>query len=53
MKKKKASNLLPSGENATLLTELVWPLNSSPIYYPDSTSHSRIVLSKLALANLY
>ncbi len=43
MKKKKSSNLLPSGENATLITQSVWAFNSSPIYYPDSTSHSRIV----------
>ena len=38
---------LPSGLNATLDTESVWPVSGWPIGWPVSASHSRTVLSAL------
>jgi hypothetical protein len=37
----------PSGLNATLYTEAVWPVSGGPICWPVSASHSRTVLSAL------
>ena len=42
----------PSGLNATLVTELVWPVSGWPIGCPVSMFHSRTVLSLLPEANV-
>ena len=38
---------MPSGLNATLDTESVWPVSGSPTGWPVSASHTRTVLSAL------